>query len=192
MARRACFRRSDGMRARIAVLSLSVFLGAAVSSAQNASPGCPAAATDYSSVNCSGFVSGPESARRDPDRLRRAIKLQDYLWSRGDNVHINRGQDKGVRVGDRFSVMRPEEDPNRVPWFKWQSKLLQAMGTLLYGHRTSPRGQRSAQGFCCSGHCFLATTCSAETSYCPIRIVRRRRSRTRPCSIILPRSAASP
>jgi len=50
-------------------------------------------------------------------------------FARGDYVHINRGQDKGVRVGDRFSVVRPDKDPTDVPWFKWQAKLLKAMGS---------------------------------------------------------------
>ncbi|MGB7281589.1 MAG: hypothetical protein WBE13_04935 [Candidatus Acidiferrum sp.] len=49
-------------------------------------------------------------------------------FARGDYVYINRGQDKGVRVGDRFSVVRAESDPVDVDWFKWQSKLLKAMG----------------------------------------------------------------
>ena len=28
-----------------------------------------------------------------------------------------------------FSVVRPESDPNRVSWFKWQPKLVKAMGS---------------------------------------------------------------
>jgi hypothetical protein len=34
-----------------------------------------------------------------------------------------------VRVGDRYSVVRPESDPLEVNWFKWQAKLMKAMGT---------------------------------------------------------------
>jgi hypothetical protein len=44
-------------------------------------------------------------------------------------VYINSGLDKGVRVGDHYSVVRPEGDPVDVNWFKWQAKLLKAMGT---------------------------------------------------------------
>jgi hypothetical protein len=33
-------------------------------------------------------------------------------------------------VGDRFSVVRPDKDFTDVPWFKWQDKLLKAMGSL--------------------------------------------------------------
>lgn len=118
------------MRARIAVLSLSVFLGATVSSAQNAPQAAPALQqVDYSSVNCSGFVTD----QKLPDETRIVSGEQSnykITWSRGDYVHINRGMDKGVRVGDRFSVVRPDKDPTDVPWFKWQAKLLKAMGQL--------------------------------------------------------------
>jgi hypothetical protein len=117
------------MRARIVVLSLSVFLGAAASSAQNATPAAPAIPQiDFSTVNCSGFVTD----QKVPDEIRLVSGEQSnykITFARGDYVHINRGQDKGVRVGDRFSVVRPDKDPTDVPWFKWQEKLLKAMGT---------------------------------------------------------------
>jgi len=111
------------------VLSLSVFLGAAASSAQNAAPAAPAIPQiDFSTVNCSGFVTD----QKVPDEIRLVSGEQSnykITFVRGDYVHINRGQDKGVRVGDRFSVVRPDKDPTDVPWFKWQEKLLKAMGT---------------------------------------------------------------
>jgi hypothetical protein len=117
------------MRARIALLSLSVFLGAAASSAQNVAPvTSQIPQLDYSTVNCSGFVSD----QKVPDEMRLVSGEQSnykITFARGDYVHINRGQDKGVRVGDRFSVVRPDKDPTDVQWFKWQDKLLKAMGT---------------------------------------------------------------
>jgi hypothetical protein len=45
-------------------------------------------------------------------------------------VYINRGAEKGVRVGDRYSVLRPNSDPGGVMWFKWQEKLTRAMGSI--------------------------------------------------------------
>jgi hypothetical protein len=117
------------MRARIAVLSLSVFLGAAASSAQNAPQAAPAMTQiDFSTVNCSGFVS----QQGVPEEIQIVSGEQSnykITFSRGDYVYINRGMDKGIRVGDRFSVVRPDWDPTDVPWFKWQTKLLKAMGT---------------------------------------------------------------
>jgi hypothetical protein len=118
------------MRARIAVLSLLVFLGAVRSSAQNTPQAAPPLSQiDYNNVNCSGFVTD----QKMPDEIRLISGEQSNFkitFARGDYVHINRGQDKGVRVGDRFSVVRPDKDPTDVPWFKWQAKLLKAMGQL--------------------------------------------------------------
>ena len=117
------------MRARLAALSLSVFLGAVVSSAQNAPPAAPVVPqTDYTSVNCSGFITD----QRVPDGIRLVSGEQSNLkltFASGDYVYVNRGQDKGVRIGDRFTVVRPDKDPTDVPWFKWQAKLIKAMGT---------------------------------------------------------------
>jgi len=84
---------------------------------------------DYSTVNCSGFLTD----QKVPEEVRIVSGEQSnykITFMRGDYVHINRGMDKGVRVGDRFSVVRPDKDPTDVPWFKWQYKLMKAMGTL--------------------------------------------------------------
>jgi hypothetical protein len=111
------------MRAKLAALSVFVFTGAGICSAQTA----PSQAS-YSTVYCSGFVSD----QRVPDATRLVSGEQSnvkVLFGRGDYVTINRGQDKGVRVGDRYSVVRAETDPLQVNWFKWQAKLMKAMGT---------------------------------------------------------------
>jgi hypothetical protein len=111
------------MRAKLAALSIFVFVGAGICSAQTA-----ATQTDYSTVYCSGFVSD----QKVPDATRVVSGEQSnvkVLFGRGDYVTINRGQDKGVRVGDRYSVVRAESDPSGVNWFKWQVKLMKAMGT---------------------------------------------------------------
>jgi len=117
------------MRASLAVLGFSVFLGAALCLAQNAPQGASGVVQPgYSPVNCAGFITD----QRVSDEMRLVSGEQSaykLTFAQGDYVHINRGQDKGVRVGDRFAVMRPERDPLEVPWFKWQEKLLKAMGT---------------------------------------------------------------
>ena len=113
------------MRARLASLSIFVFAGAGICSAQTApAPSQVGFATAY----CSGFVTD----QKVPDATRLVSGEQSnakLTFARGDYVYINRGQDKGVRVGDRFSVVRAEGDPAEVDWFKWQSKLMKAMGT---------------------------------------------------------------
>jgi hypothetical protein len=110
-------------------LSLVLLLGAVVIYAQGGPQGYrvpPQVA--FSAVNCSGFVTD----QKIPNAIAVISGEQSnykITFDRGDLVYINRGQDKGVRVGDRFSVVRPIDDPNRVPWFKWQAKLMKAMGT---------------------------------------------------------------
>jgi hypothetical protein len=120
------------MRASLAALSITVFLGATVCSAQNATQPAPVTSqADYTAVNCSNFVSD----QRVPDDMRLISGEQSnykIAFSRGDFVYINRGQDKGVRVGDRFQVVRPVTDPQEVTWFKWQAKLMKAMGTAYF------------------------------------------------------------
>ena len=112
------------MRAKLTALSVFVLASAGICSAQAANP----TQTAYSTVYCSGFVTD----QKVPDATRLVSGEQSSIkitFARGDYVYINRGQDKGVRVGDRFSVVRPERDALEVDWFKWQSKLLRAMGT---------------------------------------------------------------
>ena len=117
------------MRVRIAALSLVVLMGAGASSSQEIRT-APKVITsaDYNMVNCSGFVAEP----RVSEEFRLVSGEQSnykLTFTSGDYVYINRGQDKGVRVGDRFSVVRPDDYVGDVPWFKWQEKLMKAMGT---------------------------------------------------------------
>src|SRR5690242_2503016 len=113
------------MRAKLAALCGFVFVGSGICLAQTG-PGPTQAG--YSTVYCSGFVTD----QKVPDATRLVSGEQSnvkIVFSRGDYVYINRGQEKGVRVGDRYSVVRQESDPLEVNWFKWQAKLLKAMGT---------------------------------------------------------------
>jgi hypothetical protein len=125
------------MRANVAGLCLSLVLGAAVCSAQEATQNAPVSPTpsaaaarqpDYTAINCSGFFTDEKVA----DEMRVVSGEQSNYklsFARGDYLHINRGSSQGVRVGDRFRVVRPQGEPNEVNWFKWQSKLMKAMGT---------------------------------------------------------------
>ena len=117
------------MRAKLAGLTFSLFFAAAATFAQeSAQPGSATNSPDYSVVNCSGFVSD-----KLPDDIRLISGEQSNVkitFAHGDFVYINRGRDKGVQVGDRFSVVRPDKDPLDVQWFKWQHKLIKAMGQL--------------------------------------------------------------
>jgi hypothetical protein len=122
------------MRAQVAGLSLGLLLGGGVAGAltnaslakAQASPGPQQ--PDYSSIYCSGFVTDdkvPQStyiiSGEQPD-----TKIE---FHQGDYVYINKGSDGGVKNGDQFAVVRATADWLPVPWFKWQKKLLHAMGT---------------------------------------------------------------
>jgi hypothetical protein len=118
------------MRAKLAALCVSVLSTAVVCSAQTAPEETPrpTGQADYSSVYCSGFVSDPKV----PDDIRVISGEQSrykLTFSRGDYVYLNRGEDKGVKIGDRFAVVRPETDPANE-WFYGQPKMLKEMGTL--------------------------------------------------------------
>lgn len=116
------------MRVRIAALSLILMMGATASSTQEirTAPKVPTA-PDYNTVNCSGFVT--EQKMDDLHLISGEQSNYKLTFTSGDYVYINRGQDKGVRAGDRFFVVRRDDYVGDVPWFKWQDKLMKAMGT---------------------------------------------------------------
>lgn len=117
------------MRANIAALSLVVILGVAASSAQEPRTTLHVpTAPDYNTINCSGFVTD-QRVSEDYRLISGEQSNYKITFTSGDYVYINRGQDKGVRVGDRFSVVRPDDYTGDTPWFKWQEKLMKAMGT---------------------------------------------------------------
>jgi hypothetical protein len=120
------------MRAKAAGLCISLMLGAGLCLAQeapqNTQPVAKANQPGFTARYCSGFVSD-QKVPSDTYLISGEQSMHKVVFSQGDYVYINRGSNQGVRQGDRYMVVRPEQDPNRVMWFKWQSKLLKAMGT---------------------------------------------------------------
>ncbi len=128
------------MRAKIAALLAAVCLAAAVWTAQGAPQNAPPMIVqpDYSTVNCAGFVSD-QKVSSEFQLISGEQSNYKVTFARGDYVYIDRGQDKGIRVGDRFFVVRPNANnvgihvewlkTNDVQWFKWQEKLMNVMGT---------------------------------------------------------------
>jgi hypothetical protein len=126
------------MRANAAALCLGLLLWASGSWAQSNPPSQVVSSTqnvptasspDYTAVYCSGFVT----ADRVPDDTRLISGEQSnvkIIFARGDYVYLSKGSNQGVKVGDRFSVVRPVTEPTDVQWFKWQNKLMKAMGTV--------------------------------------------------------------
>jgi hypothetical protein len=88
-----------------------------------------ATSPDATAVYCSNFVTTDRTGGES--RLISGEQSDSKLiFSSRDYVYINKGSKQGVNVGDRYSVYRPESDPLEVQWFKWQNKLMKAMGTL--------------------------------------------------------------
>jgi len=84
------------------------------------------ASPDYTAVYCSGFVT---SDYNDQTRIISGEESNaKIVFATRDYVYISKGSSQGVRVGDRYTVVRPDKDPIEVQWFKWQNKLMKAMG----------------------------------------------------------------
>src|SRR5580704_18009239 len=117
------------MRAKLAAFCVSILASAGVCAAQTpAGTPNPNGQVDYSKVYCSGFVSDPKV----PDDIRVISGEQSnykIIFSRGDFVYVNRGQQQGVKLDDVFSIVRPVKDDANV-WFYGQDKLAKKMGVL--------------------------------------------------------------
>ena len=126
------------MRAIAAAMGFGMFLVSSCAMAQenaqtqNVSATQPAVSTaspDYTAVYCSNFYTSDH-----PSGEMRLISGEQtnskIVFATRDLVYINQGSNQGVRVGDRYSVIRADSDPAKVQWFKWQNQLAKAMGTF--------------------------------------------------------------
>jgi hypothetical protein len=78
---------------------------------------CSGLITDQPVPTDAYLISGEES------RLKSTFSDQDFIY-------INQGSEHGVKVGDRFDVIRPITDlMEQTRWFKYQPMLTKAMGT---------------------------------------------------------------
>ncbi|HEX3118919.1 MAG TPA: hypothetical protein VHP80_07485 [Candidatus Acidoferrum sp.] len=116
------------MRTKLAAFCVSILASAGVCAAQTPADTTPNGQVSYSKVYCSGFVSDPKV----PDDIRVISGEQSnykIIFSRGDFVYMNRGQQQGVKVGDVYSIVRPDHDPTNE-WFIGQDKATKRMGIL--------------------------------------------------------------
>jgi hypothetical protein len=126
------------MRAHVAALSLGILVAASGAAAQTSTPAqvvsstqrvAEATSPDYAAVYCSSFVQD-DKIPADTVLVSGEESNVKVVFARGDYVYVNKGSAQGVHVGDRFSVVRPVTDDVKVQWFKWQDKLMKAMGTV--------------------------------------------------------------
>lgn len=116
------------MRAKLAAFCVSILASAGVCAAQTPADTAPNGQVSYSKVYCSGFLSDPKV----PDDIRVISGEQSnykIIFSRGDFVYMNRGQQQGVKIGDVYSIVRPDHDPANE-WFIGQDKTAKRMGIL--------------------------------------------------------------
>lgn len=122
------------MRAIAAGISLGLVLVGA-SPSQNNAQNPPVSSTptatspDYSAIYCSDFVSS-ENIPSDVRLISGEQSNSKLIFSTRDFVYVSKGANQGIHVGDRFAVIRPITDPVSVQWFKWQNKLMKAMGAM--------------------------------------------------------------
>ena len=96
--------------------------------AASTQPVAASTSPDYSSIYCSNFVA--PDAGSDTRLISGEQANSKLVFAQRDIVYISKGSSQGVHVGDRYSVYRPVKDALDVQWFKWQDKLMKAMGTL--------------------------------------------------------------
>lgn len=118
------------MRANVFAVIIGILSGAVVSSAQTApATGTGPGQTTYSTAYCAGFIKDSKL----PEDLRVVSGEQagyKVAFGQSDHVYLNQGSSNGVRVGDRFMVVRQDEDYAKTEWFKGQMRVSRAMGTL--------------------------------------------------------------
>ena len=117
------------MRAILAALCLATFAGAGLCYGQAGPASTTTLQPGYSTVYCSGFVKDTKLS----DELYVISGEQPgykIIYAQPENVYLNRGSDNGVRIGDRFMVVRQMKDPAEVEWFKGQNRIAKDMGIL--------------------------------------------------------------
>jgi hypothetical protein len=87
----------------------------------------PTATNLDNKLYCSGIMT-QESVPHDAAVVSGEFSRDEMGYLPGQIVNINRGADKGVKVGDEFSVIRETHEQSRTEWFTGQRMLLRAMG----------------------------------------------------------------
>ena len=106
-------------------LGLGLAMFAAIANAQQAVSNTP---TEHD-LYCSGIVTD-KPFPNDSNIISGENSRYKTTFSPGDYVFISRGAENGVKVGDKFDVIRPIKDEMAsTVWFKYQAMLTRAMGT---------------------------------------------------------------
>ncbi|HTS12433.1 MAG TPA: hypothetical protein VMH00_09980 [Candidatus Limnocylindrales bacterium] len=112
------------MRGKIVLAGLILAVSGAAALAQDQAP-----VPIENDLYCSGTVT-TENVPRSSYIITGEGSNYRITFDYGDYVYINRGAEQGTKVGDEFSVIRPEVDPIDMEWSKWQYAILRKMGTV--------------------------------------------------------------
>jgi hypothetical protein len=80
-------------------------------------------------VYCSGLIT-TDSVPQKTFVVTGEESNSRLTYTLGDMVYINRGSDEGAKIGDEYSLIRPQQDFLKEEWTKWQFDILRRMGTL--------------------------------------------------------------
>jgi hypothetical protein len=82
---------------------------------------------DEIQVYCDGIVTN-QPVPHDSYVISGVESDDKVVYSQDEYVFLNRGGDKGVRIGDQFQVSREVTDNFHQKWFAYQDTLMKAMG----------------------------------------------------------------
>src|SRR5258708_34123879 len=114
------------MPAKVSGLCLSLVFGAAACIAQDTqiSSTQPVGALNHAwptTVYCSGFYTNQKVS--DDLRLVSGEQSANKInFVERDIVYLSKGLNQGVKPGDRFTVVRQEDDKDPVLCFTWQER----------------------------------------------------------------------
>jgi hypothetical protein len=111
------------MRVKIVLAGLILSLTGLSARAQSYTPPFP------NDVYCSGVIT-TDSVPQGTFIISGEASESRLTYEVGDMVYVNKGSDDGVKVGDEFSLIRPEQDFLNEQWTKWQFDILKRMGTV--------------------------------------------------------------
>jgi hypothetical protein len=83
----------------------------------------------YNDIYCAGTIT-TEAIPRDTYIITGEESSYKLTFTEGSYVYVNKGSNQGVKVGDRFSVMRAVKDYPDAEWTKWQFSILNKLGTV--------------------------------------------------------------
>lgn len=110
------------MRGKIVLAGLILAFSGAKARAQSAPT------TTYGDIYCAGEITN-EAVPQDSYVITGEESYYKLTFQEGDYVFINKGSSQGVKIGDRFSVIRRIVDSPDAEWTKWQWSILGKLGT---------------------------------------------------------------